>query len=548
MNLDVAWIGIAVLAVASVGLAVLVLSYASELTQARAALREARERMSTALASLGVAVWEVEVRTRGVVWAENATALPASSSDPIRTVDDIVNRMHPDDRTVAMSAIEHAIAARTEFDVESRVILPDGGIRWVRNAGRMIAGQTSGTGRLIGVTTDVTSRHVLEAQFLQAQKMEAVGQLAGGVAHDFNNLLTAILGYSTLVKDSLTDPVGRRNVDEVIKAATRATALTKQLLAFSRQEVPAVVVLNANDVIQDLLDMLRRLIGEHIALTTTLAGDLEAIRSDRGQLEQVVVNLILNARDAMPQGGLIRIETANVRIDSEVFAQGGRIAKGEYVMVAVHDSGVGISDVVRPRLFQPFFTTKDRGKGTGLGLATVHGIVSAGHGYISVDSEIGKGAVFRVYWPRIASPERELQAWGAEPASQRATSTCSSVLIVEDEEAVRYLSRVILERAGYRVFEAGTPEQAESVLSQAGPVDVLIADVMLPGGRGPDLYERLRPRYPGLRVVFMSGYFDEILPEVTLVDPAMRFLQKPFVAEALLGHVADLLAPASAGR
>jgi signal transduction histidine kinase len=548
MNLDVAWIGIAVLAVASVGLAVLVLSYASELTQARAALREARERMSTALASLGVAVWEVEVRTRGVVWAENATALPASSSDPIRTVDDIVNRMHPDDRTVAMSAIEHAIAARTEFDVESRVILPDGGIRWMRNAGRMIAGQTSGTGRLIGVTTDVTSRHVLEAQFLQAQKMEAVGQLAGGVAHDFNNLLTAILGYSTLVKDSLTDPVGRRNVDEVIKAATRATALTKQLLAFSRQEVPAVVVLNANDVIQDLLDMLRRLIGEHIALTTTLAGDLEAIRSDRGQLEQVVVNLILNARDAMPQGGLIRIETANVRIDSEVFAQGGRIAKGEYVMVAVHDSGVGISDVVRPRLFQPFFTTKDRGKGTGLGLATVHGIVSAGHGYISVDSEIGKGAVFRVYWPRIASPERELQAWGAEPASQRATSTCSSVLIVEDEEAVRYLSRVILERAGYRVFEAGTPEQAESVLSQAGPVDVLIADVMLPGGRGPDLYERLRPRYPGLRVVFMSGYFDEILPEVTLVDPAMRFLQKPFVAEALLGHVADLLAPASAGR
>jgi signal transduction histidine kinase len=548
MNLDVAWIGIAVLAVASVGLAVLVLSYASELTQARAALREARERMSTALASLGVAVWEVEVRTRGVVWAENATALPASSSDPIRTVDDIVNRMHPDDRTVAMSAIEHAIAARTEFDVESRVILPDGGIRWMRNAGRMIAGQTSGTGRLIGVTTDVTSRHVLEAQFLQAQKMEAVGQLAGGVAHDFNNLLTAILGYSTLVKDSLTDAVGRRNVDEVIKAATRATALTKQLLAFSRQEVPAVVVLNANDVIQDLLDMLRRLIGEHIALTTTLAGDLEAIRSDRGQLEQVVVNLILNARDAMPQGGLIRIETANVRIDSEVFAQGGRIAKGEYVMVAVHDSGVGISDVVRPRLFQPFFTTKDRGKGTGLGLATVHGIVSAGHGYISVDSEIGKGAVFRVYWPRIASPERELQAWGAEPASQRATSTCSSVLIVEDEEAVRYLSRVILERAGYRVFEAGTPEQAESVLSQAGPVDVLIADVMLPGGRGPDLYERLRPRYPGLRVVFMSGYFDEILPEVTLVDPAMRFLQKPFVAEALLGHVADLLAPASAGR
>ena len=548
MNLDVVWIGIAVLAVACIGLAILVLSYASELKQAREALREARERMSSALASLGVGVWEVEVRTRAVVWAENAAALLAPSLDPIRSVDDIVNRMHPDDRTVAMSAIERAIATRTEFDIESRVIMPDGGIRWMRNAGRLIAGEAPGSGRLIGVTADVTSRHVLEAQFLQAQKMEAVGQLAGGVAHDFNNLLTAILGYSTLVKDGLTDPVPRRNVDEVIKAATRATALTKQLLAFSRQEVPAVVVLNANDVLLDLLDMLRRLIGEHIALTTTLADDLEAIRSDRGQFEQVVVNLILNARDAMPQGGMIQIETTNVRIDSEIFAQGGRIATGEYVMLAVHDSGVGISDSVRARLFQPFFTTKDRGKGTGLGLATVHGIVSAAHGYISVDSEIGKGAVFRVYWPRIVSPERERQTWNTEPASRRATSTCSSVLIVEDEEAVRYLSRVILERAGYRVFEAGTPEQAESVLSKAGPVDVLIADVMLPGGRGPELFERLRPRYPGLRVLFMSGYFDEAIPEVTQVDPAMRFLQKPFVAEALLGHVADLLAAASAGR
>ncbi|HZM96377.1 MAG TPA: ATP-binding protein [Vicinamibacterales bacterium] len=548
MNLDVVWIGIAVLAVVGIGLALLVLSYASELRRTRETLREARERMSSALASLGVGAWEVEVRTRVVVWGENAAALLASSPDPIRTVDDIVNRMHPDDRPVAMSAIERAIAARTTFDVESRVILPDGGIRWMRNAGRMIAGEAPGSGRLIGVTTDVTSRHVLEAQFLQAQKMEAIGQLAGGVAHDFNNLLTAILGYSTLVKEGLTDPVPRRNVDEVIKAATRATALTKQLLAFSRQEVLAVVVLNANDIIQDLLDMLRRLIGEHIALTTTLADDLEGIRSDRGQLEQVIVNLILNARDAMPQGGSIRIETTNVRIDSEVFAQGGRIPTGEYVLLAVHDSGVGISDAVRRRLFQPFFTTKDRGKGTGLGLATVFGIVSAGHGYISVESETGKGAVFRVYWPRIVSPERERQTWTTEPESQRATSTRSSVLIVEDEEAVRYLSRVILERAGYRVFEAGTPDQAESVLSKAGPVDVLIADVMLPGGRGPELFERLRPRYPGLRVVFMSGYFDEAIPEVTQVDPAMRFLQKPFVAEALLGHVADLLAAASAAR
>ena len=548
MKLDPAWIAIAVLAIASIGVfASIALRYAAELRRARQALHDGRERMSTALTSLGVGVWEADLRTHEVVWAENASGLLASPAT-IRTIDDILDRLHPDDRPVAMAAVERASATLVPFDVESRVILPDGGIKWMRTTGRALADGAAGTARLIGVSADVTSRHVLEAQFLQAQKMEAIGQLAGGVAHDFNNLLTAILGYSSLLKDGLIDPARRRNVEEVIKAATRATALTKQLLAFSRQEVPAVVVLNANDIIQDLLDMLRRLIGEHIALTTSLADDLQSIRSDRGQLEQVIVNLILNARDAMPQGGSIRLETANVHIDSEVIAHGGRIALGEYVMLAVHDSGVGISDAVRARLFQPFFTTKVRGKGTGLGLATVYGIVSTGHGYISVDSEIGKGAVFRVYWPRIVDLQRERQTWNVEPASQRTRPSTSSVLIVEDEEAVRYLSRVILERAGYRVFEAGTPDQAETVLSKAGPVDVLIADVMLPGGRGPELFERLRPRYPELRVVFMSGYYDEMIPEVVQVDPAMRFLQKPFVAEALLGHVADLLSTANLSR
>jgi CheY-like chemotaxis protein len=307
-------------------------------------------------------------------------------------------------------------------------------------------------------------------------------------------------------------------------------------------------VLNANEVIQDLLDMLRRLMGEHIVLTTALVDDLQSIRSDRGQLEQVVVNLILNARDAMPRGGVIRIETANVRVGAGVFAHSGRISPGEYVMMAVHDSGVGISDAVRARLFQPFFTTKERGKGTGLGLATVHSIVSAGCGYIAVDSQVGTGAVFRVYWPCIVDPARARRPWTAETASQRAPSPRSSVLIVEDEEAVRYLSRVVLERAGYRVFEAATANQAESVLSEVGPVDVLVADVMLPGGRGPDLFKRLRPRYPALRAVFMSGYIDEAIPEEARIDPTMRFLQKPFVAEALLDNVENLLATVNAGH
>ncbi len=512
----------------------------TELKRAEQALRESQKRTSTTLASLGVGVWEIELETRAVVWTENVSPLLASSPDAIGRLDDIIETMHPDDRPAAAAAIERAIVSKSDFDVESRVVLPDGSIRWMRSAGRVTVDPPAETERLIGVTADVTSRHLLEAQFLQAQKMEAVGQLAGGVAHDFNNLLTAILGYSALVKEGMSDPARRKNVDEVVKAATRATALTKQLLAFSRQELPEVVVLNANEVVQDLLDMLRRLIGEAVTLTTSLADDLASVRIDRGQLEQVIVNLAVNARDAMPNGGRIRIVTSDESIESGVTAHGGAVTPGDYVMLAVSDTGTGISDEVRRRLFQPFFTTKDRGKGTGLGLATVYGIVTAAHGYITVDSTLGAGSVFRVYLPRTIDPARQ-DPPAAEPASQAIDSPSSSVLIVEDEEAVRYLSRVILERAGHRVFEAATPEQAESLLSEIGPVDVLVSDVMLPGGRGPELYARLRVQYPALRVVFMSGYIEEGVLEDTQLDPAMRFMQKPFLAETLLSNVATLL-------
>jgi PAS domain S-box-containing protein len=518
----------------------------TELKRAEEALRESQKRTSTALASLGVGVWEVDIDTRAVVWTENASPLLASSPDAINTLADIVERLHPDDQTEATTAIDRAIATKSGFDLESRVVLPDGGIRWMRSAGRVIADPAVSHDRLIGVTVDVTGRHLLEAQFLQAQKMEAVGQLAGGVAHDFNNLLSAILGYAALVKEGMNDPARRRNVDEVVKAATRATALTRQLLAFSRQEVPEVTVLSANEVVTDLLDMLRRLIGEHMTLTTKLADDLGSIRTDRGQLEQVVVNLVVNARDAMPKGGGICIETGYVHVDAGVIAHGAQVAVGDYVMIAVKDSGVGMNEEVRAQLFKPFFTTKDRGKGTGLGLATVHGIVTGAHGYIAVESEIGRGSTFRVYLPRVATPAEERLVPSADPVVLTADSPRSSVLIVEDEEAVRYLSRVILERAGHRVYEASTPEQAESVMSEVGQVDVLVADVMLPGGRGPDLFARLRVLYPALRVVFMSGYLDEDVLEGAETDPAMRFIQKPFAAEALLGSVSTLLDAAGA--
>jgi PAS domain S-box-containing protein len=521
----------------------------SELKQAERALRESQKRMSMALAAAGAGVWEIDLSTRAVVWTENASPLFAAAPDTIRGLDDIVNCMHPDDRPGMVSGIERAISSRADFDVEARVVLPDGSIRWLRSAGRATPGVSpAGAGRLLGVTADVTGRHVLEAQFLQAQKMEAVGQLAGGVAHDFNNLLTAILGYATLVKEGLADAGRQKNVDEIIKAATRATALTRQLLAFSRQQLPEATVLSANDVVQDLLDMLRRLIGENIALTTSLQPGLTPIRTDRGQLEQVIVNLVVNARDAMPKGGRIRIETSDVRLGAGLEVHGGPVVPGDYVMLSVADTGVGMSEDVRARLFQPFFTTKVAGKGTGLGLATVYGIVTAGHGYVTVDSELGKGATFRVYLPQVVNAGPAQVEAAVESMSRTTEPGRASVLIVEDEEAVRYLTRVIFERAGYRVFEAGSPEQAESVAGEAGPIDVLVSDVILPGGRGPDLFARLRTRFPTLRVVFMSGYADDALVDESQVDPAVMFVQKPFAADALLASVATLLGAVGAGQ
>jgi PAS domain S-box-containing protein len=519
----------------------------TELKRTEQALRESQKRTSTALAALGVGVWEIDLETGAVAWTENVSPLLASSPDSIRALDDIIDRIHPDDRAATMTAIEQAIATRGDFDVESRVALPDGAVRWMRSKGRVVPDPVAGSERLIGVTSDVTGRHLLEKQFLQAQKMEAVGQLAGGVAHDFNNLLTAILGYSAIVREGIGDPVGRKNVDEVMKAAMRATTLTKQLLAFSRPEAPEVVVLNANEVVQDLLDMLRRLIGEDVILTTTLAERLHSIRIDRGQLEQVIVNLVVNARDAMPRGGRLDIDTANVHITSNVSAHGGPIPPGDYVTLAVSDSGIGISDKVRAHLFEPFFTTKGRGKGTGLGLATVHGIVTTAHGFIDVESEIGEGSTFKVYWPKSIDPARESRTTNDAPPHRAVAPVSTTVLIVEDEEAVRYLSRVILERAGHRVFQAATMEQAEVVLSEAGQIDVLVADVMLPGGRGTELYARLRIRYPALRVVFMSGYVDDEVQKHIRVDPAMRFVQKPFTADVLLNSVTSVLGPPQNG-
>ncbi len=393
--------------------------------------------------------------------------------------------------------------------------------------------------RVWGTQRDVTDQRHLEEQFRQSQKMEAVGQLAGGIAHDFNNLLTAILGNTQLLlRDLPPGDAKRGDVEEIRKASERAASLTRQLLAYSRRQMLQPEVLDLNVVVAEMDKMLRRLIGEHIALVAVLASDLGRVRADPNQLEQVIVNLAVNARDAMPDGGKLTIETANVDLD-ETFAQAhlGSVP-GAYVMLAVTDSGVGMDATVRAHLFEPFFTTKEVGKGTGLGLATVYGIVKQSDGYISVYSESGHGSSFKIYLPRNGStadlpvtPQRGGPARGSE-----------TILVVEDEPAVLTLSQRALEAQGYVVLAAADAAAALRVVERhGGTIHMLLTDVVMPGLSGRELADRLGAQRPGIRVLYMSGYPGDAVVQHGTLPSGSAFLQKPFSPDGLARKVRDVL-------
>jgi len=386
---------------------------------------------------------------------------------------------------------------------------------------------------------DITERNQLEQQLRQAQKMEAVGRLAGGIAHDFNNLLTAIFGYADLLAEDLPpDSSALADVREIRTAATRASALTRQLLAFSRQQVLQPVVLNVIDVVGDLESMLQRVLGEDVELEARFAADLGNIRADQGQLEQVILNLAVNARDAMPTGGKLTIETANVELD-EHYAQTHRpVVPGRYVMIAVSDTGVGMDAATQARIFEPFFTTKEAGKGTGLGLATAYGIVKQSGGYIWVYSELGRGATFKIYLPRVDEPTDTVVA----PPELGSVAGTETVLLAEDDALLLPLARDVLKRFGYTVLEARTPADAVAVAkSHTGVIHLLISDVIMPGESGLQLARRLLETRPGLSVLFISGYSDEAIVRHGVLDPGTAFLQKPFTPAALARKVRELL-------
>jgi len=385
---------------------------------------------------------------------------------------------------------------------------------------------------------DVTERRQLETQLLQAQKMEAVGRLAGGVAHDFNNLLTVILSYSDLLLEDLpTDAPDREDVEQIRQAAVAASSLTRQLLAFSRQQVLEPRVLDVNTVVASTEKLLTRLLGEDVSLTTSLAAALGAVKVDPGQLEQIIMNLAVNARDAMPRGGRLSIETANVEMD-ESYVHGHPLARpGHYVMLAVSDTGTGMDAATQARIFEPFFTTKEAGKGTGLGLATVYGIVRQSSGFIWVYSEPGHGTSFKIYLPRVDEPVSPAGA----PAPQ-VVGGSETVLVVEDVAAVRAVTRQMLERQGYCVLEAANGATALSLARQHhSAIHLLVTDVVMPEVSGRELADQLVQLRPDMKVLFMSGYTDDAVVRHGILQEGIAYLQKPFTPDTLARKVRAVL-------
>jgi len=397
-------------------------------------------------------------------------------------------------------------------------------------------------GMLVAVVRDITERRRLEEQFRQAQKMEAVGQLAGGVAHDFNNLLTAISGYASLVRDALPPShPSRDDIGQVLAAAERASNLTRQLLAFSRRQIIAPSIVSLNDIILNLGKMLRRLISENIEMEIIPAPDLGAVRVDPGQIEQVLTNLVVNAGDAMPNGGKLTIETANVRLDAEYARQHVGVAPGDYCLLAVSDTGCGMTDEVKARIFEPFFTTKEPGRGTGLGLATCYGIVKQSGGHIWVYSEPGKGTTFKIYLPRVAAQPTAVPKREEELPLVRGQQT---VLLVEDEPTVRSFAARILREMGYSVLEAANGSEALNLATQKAdaPIHLLLTDVVMPQMGGEKLARRLKAIHPEMKVLYISGYTVNAVVHQSEIDEGVAFLQKPFTTAGLAEKVREVLA------
>jgi two-component system, cell cycle sensor histidine kinase and response regulator CckA len=504
-------------------------------------LRDSEERLRVALraARMGIWRWHLPSNTQRVD-GSMARLLGLGDDEVVESYEQFREHVLGDDREAVDAAFGHTVRTGEEMHVEFRVPWPDGSIRWLADHGQVVRDAEGRPEYLTGAAIDVTERKTAEERLLQAQRMDAVGHLAGGVAHEINNMMTAVLGFSALLLDRLDGDERAADVRQIHRAAERAAGITRQLLAFGRRQLLRPRVLDLNHLVGGLEPMVRRVLGEDKVFAAELAPDLGRVRADPGQLEQVLLNLTLNARDAMPTGGTFTIRTRNVNVDQpdEHLSGGEELPRGRYVLVEVSDTGHGMDGATRARAFEPFFTTKPFGQGTGLGLATVFGIVRQSGGTVRVHSAPGEGTTFDIFLPEVAETEPDADKAGAPPA-ERGSGT---VLVVEDEELVREFTCRSLRARGYRCLEAGTGVEALDLVARGNEaIDAVVSDVVMPGMGGSAMAERLAKLRPEVPVLFISAYTGEEVIRRGLLAPGMPFLQKPFTPDVVAERLRELM-------
>ncbi|HET6777298.1 MAG TPA: ATP-binding protein [Gemmatimonadales bacterium] len=514
----------------------------STLEHRESALRESTAQLLEAMTVARMGSWAWDVHESTLSWGGREAEVfgprgkPADAS--LRSFLDLV---HPSDRAAVEHGLSRAAETGQRCELDFRVLDPDGHTRWLALKGQRVHEDGRGSSKLVGLVMDMTDRRRLEEQLLQSQKLEAIGRLAGGVAHDFNNLLTGILGYANFALKSLPENhASRPDILEIERAGTRAAALTGQLLAYARRQMIAPKIVSLNELVTNMESLLRRLIGEDVDLETRCAPQLWPAQIDPGQFEQVIINLAVNARDAMPSGGRLTIETSNCTLDDTYVSQHPEVVPGEYVMLAVADTGIGMDSATQVRIFEPFFTTKEQGKGTGLGLAVCYGIVRQANGHLWVYSERGRGTTFKVLLPRTLE-EGEAAAM-PKPPEQLSSQGRETVLVVEDEPVVRRLTVRALTERGYHVLEAEDGESALSVAREhQGDLQLLVTDVVMPGMNGKELADRLAADRPDLRVLYISGYAEHAVVRQGVLVEGIAFLSKPFDLSELARTVREVL-------
>lgn len=501
-------------------------------------LRRSEERLKKAQHIAKLGSWDWDIEKNELYWSDEIYNIFGIEQSKSLKYESFLEFVHPDDRKKVKEAVEDALYGRRPYSIDHRIMRPDGVERIVHEEGEItydIAGKPI---YMSGTVQDVTDYKRLEEQLIQAQKMEAVGQLAGGIAHDFNNILTAIIGYSSIILEDLEkdDPVAVR-IGHILGAAEKGANLVQNLLTFSRKQTTNPKPIDLNDTIRSIHNLLRRLIREDIELRVLLSEDDLPVMADSGQIEQMLMNLVTNARDAMPEGGILTIRTEKVHIDEMFVKTHGFGQTGLYSLIAISDTGIGMDDKTKERIFEPFFTTKEVGKGTGLGMAMVYSIIKQHNGYIDVYSKLNKGTTFKIYLPLLGDPGRE------EIGSTRYEEIKGgneTILIAEDDPEVRSLISEILKESGYNVIEASDGEEAfNKFLEKKENVDLVLLDLIMPGKNGKQVYEMIREIRPGIKSLFMSGYSFDILKDDSIEES--KFISKPVSPRELLKRIRHLL-------